>query len=308
MPDTAFRAQRPPMQAEDAAAAFASFCLELGYDIGGLPQDGGKIERFAVQGDKGTARSGYYFFHGDPPANGEVGNWKEQDKHKWRAQGRYPRQPRAIVDEQRRLREDRRRAEQEQAAREARRRWREGQKVEDHPYLARKGIGAHGLRLWRARRLVMPVYSPHGEITSAQYIFADGSKRFHPRGIIGGGVYLIGPKPFAETERTFVCEGFATGASVHEATGHPVFVAFDANNLTRASRWLAEKYGRRIDVAGDDDAHLKRNVGRNAAISAARILGGKAYFPEMRGAEGTDFNDQAALYGLADVARIFADE
>lgn len=275
--------------------AFSGFCAELGFDIGELPEPGGRIVRFRAPGDKGDSKSGYYFFHADPPANGEVGTWRGDIKHKWRAVGRSRRHPSASFDAQRRAREARREEERARAAREAQHRWKDGQTVHQHEYLTRKGIDAHGARLWR-ERLIIPIYSPAGIITSAQYIFADGSKRFHPKGAISGGVYLIGPRP-GDIGRIIACEGFATGASVHQATGDSVFVGFFASNMVRASRWLAEKYRRPIDIAGDDDVHAEKNAGRIAAEQAAAITGGRAFFPDMRGREGTDFNDQMAAFG-----------
>lgn len=295
----------PMLNAASTAApcpfqAFADFCADLGYDIGGLPEPSGRIVRFRAPGDKGDAKSGYYFFHADAPANGEVGTWRGDIKHKWRAQGRSRRHPSVSFDERRRERQRQREEEQERAALEARHRWKDGQTVHQHPYLTRKGIGPHGARLWR-ERLIIPIYSPQGVITSAQYIFGDGSKRFHPKGEISGGVYLIGPRP-GDIGRIIACEGFATGATIHEATGASVFVGFFGSNMVRACRWLAEKYGRPIDIAGDEDAHLEKNVGRIAAEQAAAITGGRTFFPDMRGHEGTDFNDQAAAYGLDSVA------
>ncbi len=35
-----------------------------------------------------------------------------------------------------------------------------------------------------------------------------------------------------------ICEGFATGASIHEATDYPVVVAFNAGNLGPVARVL----------------------------------------------------------------------
>lgn len=296
-----------PASAPSVHDAFAAFCLSLGYDIGGLPEDSGRVVRFPVQGDKAGSKSGYYFFHADAPANGEVGHWKreQQEKHRWHGRCHLHKPPAPEIAAKRKEREDRRREERDKAAVKARHRWCDGAKVHEHPYLTKKGIGAHGARLWR-ERLIIPVYSHEGRITSAQYIFGDGAKRFHPGGVIGGGVYLIGPKPFTASERAFIAEGFATAATVHEATGDPVFVAFDASNMVRSARWLAEKYRRPIDIAGDDDAHLDRNVGRNAAMSAAATTGGRAFFPAMQGHPGTDFNDQHAQLGLASVAGVLA--
>ena len=45
-----------------------------------------------------------------------------------------------------------------------------------------------------------------------------------------------------------VCEGFATGASIHEATGHAVAVAFNAGNLLPVAQALPDLSPRLTDL------------------------------------------------------------
>ena len=81
-----------------------------------------------------------------------------------------------------------------------------------------------------------------------------------------------------------IAEGFATAASLHEATGRPAAVAFDAGNLAHVVKALRKKYPAALIVlAGDDDrdteARTGSNPGRLKATAAARSVQGLAVFP-----------------------------
>lgn len=120
---------------------------------------------------------------------------------------------------------------------------------------------------------------------------------------------LIGgpPKPGAPL---LVAEGYATGATLHEATGLSVAVVFNAANLAAVARaYRAADPERPILVAGDNDHHLPRravplpNVGREKAEAAAAMVGGVAVLPSFQpGDRGSDWNDLARREGHVPVA------
>ena len=84
-----------------------------------------------------------------------------------------------------------------------------------------------------------------------------------------------------------VCEGWATGASLHEATGHFTIVAFSAGNLKAIARQARKHYpGSEILICGDNDLN---GVGNKAAQEAAVAIGGKCILPAT---PGQDFNDE----------------
>ena len=65
-------------------------------------------------------------------------------------------------------------------------------------------------------------------------------KEFWPAGLAKKGhFHLIG----MPTSIVLVAEGYATGATLHEATGLPVAIAFDAGNLRHVAAALRERYG-----------------------------------------------------------------
>jgi hypothetical protein len=101
----------------------------------------------------------------------------------------------------------------------------------DHPYLTRKGIKPHGARVQKGF-LTVPLYDGD-ELYNLQFIGADGGKRFLKGGRVDGCCYIFG-KP---TGTLCLAEGFATAASIHECTGHPVAIAFGSGNLPPVARY-----------------------------------------------------------------------
>jgi phage/plasmid primase-like uncharacterized protein len=175
----------------------------------------------------------------------------------------------------------------------------------DHPYLASKGMRPHCARIDLDGRLVVPVYSGDGtdRLQSLQFIAHDGEKRFLPDGKMAGGWCAIGtPK---DGEPLLLAEGFATGASLHEATGRAAVVAFTAGNLLAVAKMIRTRWpGSALLICGDDDARTEGNPGRSKAEAAAIATDARVVFPSFSGsASGTDFNDVAAVAGLDEVRR-----
>lgn len=184
------------------------------------------------------------------------------------------------------------------AAARARALWKSCRPRGSHPYLTRKNIGAHGLRFGVDRNgafVVVPMRDATGEIVGAQRIYAHPLPEISTNKIFGkgtakqGAFHVIGAPDGAPI--IAIVEGYATAASVHEATGWPVIVAFDAGNLLHVARVIRERHPAAALVFGadHDDAGLK------GASAAARAVGGTVIAPE---AEGEDFNDLHARLGL----------
>lgn len=173
----------------------------------------------------------------------------------------------------------------------------------DHPYLVTKGIKPHGLR-FDGVNLLVPMRDTAGDLYSLQRIAPDGDKRFQPSGQVKGCYFSIGKLTKADGV-LIVAEGFATGASIHEATGQAVAVAFNAGNLLPVAEALRNKYpALRIIVAADDDVNTPGNPGVTKATEAARAVGGLLAVPDFganRPDKATDFNDLHQKVGAAAV-------
>ncbi|MCX7178960.1 MAG: DUF5906 domain-containing protein, partial [Proteobacteria bacterium] len=130
----------------------------------------------------------------------------------------------------------------------------EGSEPDDYKYLAR----FHGA-------LVVPMCDEIGRPRGLQFILSRArhkewianregrDKEYWPKGMSSAGLYfLIGGRP---GQIGMVAEGFATAASLHEASRLPVAVAFSAGNLkaTGEAIWKARKKRISILYAADDD-------------------------------------------------------
>lgn len=178
----------------------------------------------------------------------------------------------------------------------------------DHPYLETKKIQPHGARR-EGDLLLIPLMGMDGKIQTLQSIDKDGRKLFISDAPVSGGFFIIGGKVVSAEGPVILCEGFATAASIHEATGAVTVCAFNAGNMTKVADILAGKYpDKDYLVAGDDDRFKKNNVGREKAIEAAAILKCRAVLPAFpEDSQGTDFNDMAADYGIATVKALLID-
>ena len=183
--------------------------------------------------------------------------------------------------------------------------WQSAVKADEHDYLAKKGVGAHGVRI-QDGTLLVPMRDAAGNLVNVQRIGPDGAKRFMRDAKVTGCYHAIG-KPNGVL---CIAEGYATAASIHEATGHAVAVAFNAGNLETVARELHAKYPEtRLIFCADDDAGTDGNPGITKATEAARVVGGLIAVPEFgseRPEGATDFNDMARQHGAEAVERAVA--
>ncbi|MDV7211074.1 toprim domain-containing protein [Azotobacter beijerinckii] len=164
-----------------------------------------------------------------------------------------------------------------------------------HPYLARKDVEPHDLRQ-SGDVLLVPLRTAAGELVNLQRIRPDGEKRFLPGGAVLGAFHLLGEvRPGG---LLYVCEGWATGATLHEQYegAGAVACAMNAGNLRPVALALRGHYGHAVElvIAGDDDRQTEGNPGHTAADAAALAAGALVTFPDWPpGAppELSDFND-----------------
>lgn len=191
------------------------------------------------------------------------------------------------------------RKQQENATLEARARWARALPIngEGNPYLERKNVAPYGTRC-EGDNLLVPIYDEDGLIMSVQSIppEAGGRKLFHGGAPVTGGTLTLGD---ASEGPIVIVEGFATGATVQAATGLLVIVGFSKGALKRTAEIAADRHPGRTIVIGADVNGLE------AADEAAKAVDGIVIAPDLQGADGSDFNDQAAHYGLEDVAALF---
>lgn len=167
-----------------------------------------------------------------------------------------------------------------------------------HPYLRKKNVEGHNTRRVPARLgggfdLLIPVCDG-GTLLNLQIINPKGHKRFIKGGRVSGCYAPIGT--LSESGTVYICEGWATGATLLECYGGAVACALFAANLEPVARKLRERYGpsQHIVIAGDDDRGKRSNAGREAATRAAEAIGADLIFPDFPASAPeslSDFND-----------------
>lgn len=247
-------------------------------------RDDGKLVRYRVEGDKAGSRNGWAVLHGHPVMAGAFGSWKTGASHIWREATAKPltSAERAELQRQMKVMQQARSAEQAAVHAEARDRaaklWARARPTTDaHPYLQRKRVHAYGLRRLRDMLLV-PARDVHGELHTLQFISPDGSKRFLTGGRISGCYFAIG-KPLGSL---LLCEGYATAATLYQATGRAVAACFSVGNLLPVARVLRIKFPQlRLIICADNDLATPGNPGVTYATAAARAVGGFVAVPQF---------------------------
>ena len=294
-----------PISQLEAKSAFLEYIRQI---IGHAPEairEEGVIQRFSTNGKRGDL-AGWCVWYG---MAGAFGNWRTGESCRWhcREYRELNREERRRIEKQIRQAEARRKRELEAGYQQVAEQAREAIQsfypaTADHPYLVEKGIQPHGALIDGRNVLIITMYYK-GKIVSYQRIYPvrlpDGTnKRFLKGGRKKGCYHPIGNKGTGDLG---ICEGFATGASIHEATGDDVIVAFDAGNLLPVAQAMRDKYpDRKIILWADDDYRRvdrngqPENIGIIKATEAAQAINGYLAVPdfgEKRPEGATDFND-----------------
>lgn len=205
---------------------------------------------------------------------------------------------------------------------------------DDYGYLVEKGVRAHGLSIgdWPILdadtgevsrtipgALLIPIAdAKNGHIISVQGIMPERRggywKSYLKHGRKRGGFHMIGTPPVAGQPLAFA-EGYATSAKVHELTGWPVIVCFDAPNLPFVAGIMRENFPHAAFlICADNDAFTvvegkPFNPGLHYAGEAAAATRGFVLSPRFQSEDGepTDWADLAQREGdTAAVAQLLA--
>lgn len=329
-----------PINYDDALGQMQAFGL-LVNDI-----EVGRMKRVRVDGDR--EKRGWYMVHeilrddGQTMIVGSFGMWRANENNAQKiAMGKdvqFSADQLAAIKAAAKAAQDRvafeRKQSADRAAKEAAGMWSRLHHEGDCAYLASKGVAGHGVRFTAAGNMAIPLLDGGGKIHGLQIIYATKSKKtgrdkdYWPEGVVKKGHFFqIG----AISSVVLIAEGYATGASIHQATGLPVVIAFDAGNLLPVAQAIQAKYKKaKILICGDDDYVQKcvvssckkynlvtathccacgaetkaKNAGALAADASSLAVSGAWIAPVFaveRPADSkgpTDFNDLHALEGL----------
>jgi putative DNA primase/helicase len=306
----------------------------------------GRMQRCKIEGSR--ERKGWYSLYEITKDNGEAllvgsygvwqGNNNNAQKIELKRQDLTSDQREAMKT---RIADDRKKAEANRqreiliAAKRAHKVWLQLNPIGESEYLKRKGVSGHGVRYTDTGAMVIPAQDNSGTTFGLQFILPPGHKRkaktgrdkeFWPVGMeMRGKYFIIGGVP-----RTIllVAEGYATAASLHEATGLPVAIVFTANNILPAAQNLKKRFKRvhQLHCADDDylqkcescgvytlmengencescgKPHGKNNAGVSSSKAAALAVDGQWVAPvftvDREGKKINDFNDLHLREGL----------
>ena len=252
----------------------------------------GKLHRFqsGTKGEVGHDKPGWYIAFADGVPAGRFGCWRSGLESSWKADiGRVLTMSESMAQERRLTEAKTQRDAELKKTREVAvntidQIWSQaGAASPEHPYLQRKGIKVHGARITGDGRLMVPLYSEDGELSSIQYISGDGDKKYHPGAATGGMFNILGTLDDATT--LYIAEGFATAATITQVMTSPCVAAYSASNLVAVAKNMKEAHPTLdICIVADNDAS---GVGQRYAEQASAKYGIRMTMPPMLG----DAND-----------------
>lgn len=273
-----------------------------------------QIQRFPGPGKPKSNDDGWYIAYADQ--RGAVfGDWPRGIKEKWQLlNGKKPddldpEEWAAMQEEWKKKEEERaakRAAEQAEAAKACKDRWNAADtKVNPkHPYLLKKKAAPLGLRQDGDLLLVpMHAFEKGNPVVGLQTIDPEGRKRFAEGARVSGTRTTLGARAFKKDKTIYLCEGWATGWTIHQVTEKAVVVAFSCGNLMAVAKELREQYrDARIIIAADNDrwstVFVDKKKEPNPGVAFARrvtkeVDGVELAVPDFADLAGnpTDFND-----------------
>lgn len=249
----------------------------------------GKPHRISMDGDKQGEQAGFYVAHLDGIPAGYIKNNRTGVELKWKTKGYVLTEEKksflkaqALKNQQ--GREFKIESIQKNTALVLKQKLASMHEMTgETPYLKSKGIKNHtGIYTDKTQKLTcIPATDIEGMIWTVQYIREDGTKRFAKDSRKEGCFHALGGiNQLPNSSIIIVAEGYATAATIKEATELPVVIsAFDSGNLKSVAIALREKYPEKpIIIAADDDKHLELtkgiNPGKEKAIEAAKAVNG----------------------------------
>lgn len=305
------------LSCHEAEEQFKAAIVQAGFNP--PPIVAGKFIRFAGLNKPSHNRSAWCHLFDDYQA-GVFGDWSTGYQETWRANHRqaltqeekrqYAKQAQAAREQA----EKDRQAKQQLVAKQAQELWRSlPQANKDHPYLTNKGLTlADGLKIEGSWLLVPLVDIATNKLVNFQRIAPDGKKLFLKGGQISEVACPIGlQEPPIAGEVLYICEGYATGVTLHQITAKPILAAMNAGNLLAVAKAAKKRWpDLNFVIAGDDDYLTYQSTGINPgadkAAAAAIAIKAKVSYPpftlEQREQGLTDWNDYYLAKQLDEVA------
>jgi phage/plasmid primase-like uncharacterized protein len=278
----------------------------------------GKLHRFHVKGDRFESHNGWYVLYTTDIPAGSFGCWKRGISETWCIKAKDQMTTPERERHHKRMQEIRLAAETAKKQAHAKAKdiantiWKLAIPADpNHPYLKKKSIKPRILRLdVNTNNLLVPLFNTDKQLVSLQYITPKSEKRFLKDGAIKGHYCPVG-KVNGPIDIIYISEGYATAATVYEATGRLTACAFCSNNLLPVAQAIRSKFPEAtIIIAADNDQWHNtldetQNAGITKANEAAAAINAYVVHPSFdkfnTSNNPTDFNDLMLLAGLEEV-------
>ncbi|WP_447831847.1 DUF927 domain-containing protein [Aeromonas salmonicida] len=174
-----------------------------------------------------------------------------------------------------------------------------------HPsYLERKGLGARlcavnktliriGREVFSPGCAVVPLENEAKQLVNVQLIRGDGVRHY-----LVGGQKQQAYHRIHGGELVTITEGYATGLSVHLATGATVYCAMDGGNLLNVAKIARRQHPTALIIIGGDhdlnEAGQRNESTQRQTEGAALAVGAVIALPPIQG----DWNDYHQAHGL----------
>ena len=287
----------------------------------------GNIQRCYTGTTKQSAKkNGWYigwskFINGKDYISCSMGDWALSDKplatyKSWQDDNEFSAVDRAAIEQHQAALQKKAEAEKakrhKDAAKKASQQWLALSDTGNSDYLTKKGVKGYGIKYGhdeiQADFIAIPIRNHEGDIKGLQLIYdkplsydSTRNKTFTSGVEKKANFHLIGMvSPLAPVCFT---EGYATAASIHEATDYPVIVCFDAGNIKPVvETWRKTHPHHNFIVCADNDQWKEKNTGIDKATDTAKTHGCYLFIPDFTGfatdTKPTDCND---LHKLSDL-------
>lgn len=174
--------------------------------------------------------------------------------------------------------------------------------AENHGYLQLKQVKNHGLRVITTENettklaecykgtLLAPCYNGDNKLVNLERIYFDKKEnKYQKRPLVDGqrnGAYYLVGEITKDTKTILMAEGISTGFTVFEATGYPVAITFNCNNLINVAKIFRSKYPSiQLHIIADDDCwsnDISLHAGARAAEKVCANIDAVSYvLPEF---------------------------
>jgi antirestriction protein ArdC/phage/plasmid primase-like uncharacterized protein/head-tail adaptor len=303
---------------------FANTLRSNGFEIKGSPIMDGKWHRVKSAEDKKKGKeSAAYLGFIDGIPNGRYKNFKTGLDAKWVYQGQsISVEEKELMAKEFEAKKKERAIEQEESYKKAAKKaygifanLQDEATKENCEYLNKKEVGSYGVKTDKYGNMIIPVKDADGYLWGIQHVNL-GIKTFLKGAKKQGCMHVIDKTAqnlkSIKSDNIIVAEGYATGASIYEATGKPVVIAFDSGNLKDVVTAVRNKHKQaNIIIAADNDHSQEQSIHGNVGVKKAKeaAIGNdvKIAIPDFSDEEKeqglTDFNDLCKKRGVEELKR-----